>query len=95
MAKLKKYQLADKEQVVDLTLYADEIIDTIDDAVAGKHPKVYPDYFTTDPLSQSEAVKIGRALSKNAKLQKFGMTITTFRLFSGKMVDEMDLTEGG
>ena len=64
MAKVRKYRLSDTSQDVDLCQYEDEIVQTINDTVPGKHPKVYPDYFTTDPLSQSEAVKIGRALSK-------------------------------
>ncbi len=87
MAKVRKYRLSDTSQDVDLCQYEDEIVQTINDTVPGKHPKVYPDYFTTDPLSQSEAVKIGRALSKSYNLQKYGKIITTFRLFSGRTVE--------
>ncbi len=87
MAKLRKYRLSDTSQVVDLCQYEDEIIQTINDTVPDKHPKVYPDHFTTDQLSQSEAVKIGRALSKRYNLQKYGKFITTFRLFSGRTVE--------
>ena len=61
MAKLRKYRLSDTSQDVDLRQYEDEIIDTINDTVPGKHPKVYADHFTTDQLTHSEAVRIGRA----------------------------------
>ena len=68
MAKIRKYRLSDTSQDVDLRQYEDEIIDTINDTVPGKHPKVYADHFTTDQLTHSEAVRIGRALSKNTNL---------------------------
>ena len=90
MAKIRKYRLSDTSQDVDLLQYADEIINTINDTVPDKHPKVYADHFTTDELTHSEAVKIGRALSKSNNLNQYGMTITTFRLFSGKTVEVKD-----
>ena len=86
MAKMRKYRLSDTSQDVDLLQYQDEIIKTINDTVPDKHPKVYADHFTTDELTHSEAVKIGRALSRSNNLNQYGMTITTFRLFSGKTV---------
>ncbi|MBE6564204.1 MAG: hypothetical protein E7655_02870 [Ruminococcaceae bacterium] len=81
----RKYRLADsKHKNVNLRLYRDEIIDTINHTVPGKNPQVHECYFSTDPLTQSEAVAIGRALSKSNVLQKFGKTVITFRLFDGK-----------
>ena len=95
MAKLRKYRLSDTSQDVDLRQYEDEIIDTINDTVPGKHPKVYADHFTTDQLTHSEAVRIGRALSKNSNWAVFGKTITTFRLFSGTTIEVEDYRPKG
>ena len=90
MAKMRKYRLSDTSQDVDLLQYEDEIISIINEAVPGKHPKVYADYFTTDQLSHSEAVKIGRALSKSYNLNQYGKRIETFRLFSGTTIEVKD-----
>jgi len=87
MAILRKYRLSDTSQNVDLRQFRDEIMDTINEAVPGKHPKVYADHFTTDQLTHSEAVRIGRALSRCDDLTAYGKTVTTFRLFSGTMVE--------
>lgn len=96
MAKMRKYRLSDTSQDVDLRQYEDEIVDIINDTVPGKHPKVYSDYFTTDQLSHSEAVKIGRALSKSYNLNQYGKRIETFRLFSGTTIEvEDDRPKGG
>lgn len=69
---------------VDLRDYEQIIIETIEATVAGKHPKVYKDYYSIDESSQSEYVAIGRALAKIPELNAFGKTVTTFRLFDGK-----------
>lgn len=90
MALLKKYTLADTTQEVDLRDFEDEILNTIEDTVPGKNPKVYEDYFTTDFLTHSEAVKIGRALSKNKKLAVYGKVTEIFRLFNGRMIGSAD-----
>lgn len=95
MAILRKYKLSDRSQNVDLRQYQDEIVDTINEAVPDKHPKVYADHFTTDQLTHSEAVRIGRALSKSDNLAAFGKTVTTFRLFSGTTVEVEDRPKGG
>ena len=95
MAILRKYKLSDRSQNVDLRQYQDEIVDTINEAVPDKHPKVYKDHYTTDQLTHSEAVRIGRALSKSDNLSAFGKTVTTFRLFSGTTVEVEDRPKGG
>ena len=86
MALRRKYRLADKthRKTVDLRLHSQIIIDAINETVPGKNPVVYEDHFSTDPITQREAVSIGRALSKNPALIGYGKTITTFRLFDGK-----------
>lgn len=84
----RKCRLADAEsRNVDLRKYEQIIIATIEMTVAGKNPKVYEDYFSTDPLTQTEAVHVGRALAKLPQLQGYGKSITIFRLFDGKMYD--------
>ena len=82
----RKYKLADKthRDSVDLTVYTQLIIDTINATVSGKNPTVLKDHFATDLLTQREAVLIGRALSKLPQLNQYGKSITTFRLFDGK-----------
>lgn len=52
--------------------------------VPNKNPKVFEHYFSTDELTQSEAVSMGRALSKIEGLSVFGKEVKTFRLFDGK-----------
>lgn len=81
----RKCRLADSEhRDVDLRDYAQLIIDTVNNTVAGKNPKVFKDYFSTDPLTQSEAVLLGRALSKLTEIKCYGKSVTIFRLFDGK-----------
>ena len=86
MALRRKYKLADKNhrKSVDLRLHSQTIIDTINATVPGKNPVVYEDHFSTDPLTQREAISIGMALAKIPALNKYGKTVTTFRLFDGK-----------
>ena len=69
---------------IDLRQYEQVIIETIDRAVSGKNPKVFRTYFSTDPLTQGEAVLVGRELAKLPELYRFGKEVTTFRLFDGK-----------
>ena len=71
----------------DLRQHSKIIIDTINKAVPGKNPKVFQDYFSTDPLSQGEAILIGRELAKIPELAAYGKTVTSFRLFDGKTYD--------
>ena len=89
MAARRKYRLTDKSHrdTVDLRIHSQDIIDTINATVPNKNPVVYQNYFSTDPLTQREAVSIGRALSKLPQLSKYGKTITTFRLFDGRTYD--------
>lgn len=72
---------------IDLRDFEDEIINTINDTVPNKNPKVFKSYFSTNELNQSESVAIGRALSKVESLTKFGKKIVTFRLFEGKLYE--------
>jgi hypothetical protein len=89
MSQRRKCKLSDssKQDKVDLREYKVIIIETIETTVQGKHPQVYEDYFSTDPLTQSEAVLVGRALAKIPELKGYGKTITIFRLFDGKMYE--------
>lgn len=81
----RKCRLADSQyRNVDLRKFKKEIIDTINNTVPGKNPIVYKDYYSTDPLTQSEAVALGRALSKIDEIKAYGKTVTIFRLFDGK-----------
>ena len=87
----KKFRFADaKYRDVDLTKHRKLIIDTINQAVPNKHPKVFKDYFSTDPLTQSEAVQLGRALAKLEELNGYGKVVITFRLFEGKLYESED-----
>lgn len=76
-----------KRQDIDLRLYRDEIIHTINETLPGKNPEVYSDCFTTDPLNIGESIKLGRALAKIEGLSAYGKEVTIFRLFDGETVD--------
>jgi len=75
---------SDVKDSTDLRAYEQLIIETINATAEGKNPKVFETYFSTDPLTQSESVAIGRALAKLPELKHLGKTVTTFRLFDGK-----------
>ena len=82
----RKCKLADSNHKnVDLRRYAKLITDTVNKTVPNKNPKVFKEYFSTDPLTQSESVLLGRALAKLDELNIYGKEVTTFRLFDGKM----------
>ena len=76
-----------KHEDIDLRQFEELIIGTVNSTVSGKNPKVFKDYFSTDVLSQSEAVLLGRALAKLDELKVYGKTVTIFRLFDGKVYD--------
>ena len=72
---------------IDLRQFEQLIIDTVEKTVPGRNPKVFADYFSTDPLTQGESVALGRELSKLPELKGFGKEVTTFRLFGGRTYD--------
>ena len=81
----RKCKLADADfRDTDLRKYRKKIVDTINATVPGKNPRVFEDYYSTDVLTHSEAVAVGRALAKIDELKAFGKTVTIFRLFDGK-----------
>ena len=87
----RKCRLADStHRNIDLRDFKELIIATVDATVPGKNPEVNKDYFSTDLLSQSEAVSLGRALSKLQELNVYGKQVTLFRLFEGKVCDVDD-----
>ena len=77
----------DNRNTTDLTQYSDIIIETINRVVPGKNPTVEQDYFATDPLTHSEAVRLGRELIRNDKLRELARIVTQYRLFEGREVD--------
>ena len=86
--KRRKFKLANANfRNTNLKNYEQIIIDTINQTVPGKDPKVFENYFSTNVLSQSEAVSIGRALAKISELSALGQENTIFRLFDGKTYD--------
>ena len=92
--KRRRCKLANSEyKDIDLREYKDVIIETINSTVPGKNPVVCKKYFYTDVLTQSEAVSLGRALAKIEGLKEMGKTVTTFRLFDGKVYDEEEKDE--
>ena len=78
---------------INLKNYEQIIIDTINQTVPGKDPKVFEDYFSTNELTQSESVSIGRALAKIDLLSSLGQVKTIFRLFDGKTYDSEEATK--
>lgn len=91
--KRRKFKLANANfRNTNLKNYEQIIIDTINQTVPGKDPKVFENYFSTNVLSQSEAVSIGRALAKISELSALGQEKTIFRLFDGKTYDSEGAT---
>ena len=85
MARRRRCRLVNsKYKDIDLRQYSQIIIDTINTVVPGKNPQVFIDHFSTDPLTQGEAISLGRELSKIPELAKYGKTVTSFRLFDGR-----------
>lgn len=92
--KRRKCRLVNSQYAnVDLRQYEQLIIETVERIVPGKNPKVFKEYFSTDPLSQGEAVSLGRELSKLDELKGFGKEVTTFRLFDGRTYDSEEDTQ--
>lgn len=90
----RKYRLADSNHSdIDLRDYKRVIKETVNRVVPNKNPRVYKEYFSTDPLSHSEAVTLGRALAKIEDLHSLGKTITIFRLFDGQLYDSESATK--
>lgn len=73
---------------VDLRNYSQLIIDTINKIAPNKNPIVNQHSFSTDPLTHSEAVKLGFALAMIPEISKLGIWVHTFRLFDGKIVED-------
>ncbi len=77
----RKCRLSDSSyKDVDLRVFKNIIIETVNKTVQGKNPRVYKDYFSTDVLTQSEAVAVGRALAKVEELKAYSKKVTIFRL---------------
>lgn len=84
----RKYRLVDTNHAdIDLRDYASIIKATVNRVVPNKNPRVYKEYFSTDPLTQSESVSLGRALARIEDLHPLGKTVTIFRLFDGKLYE--------
>lgn len=89
MSLRRKCKLADKTyKDVDLRVHEKLIIDTINTVVPNKNPRVFKDHFSTDVLTQSESVSLGKALAKLEELKEYGKTVTTFRLFDGRVFND-------
>lgn len=83
----RKCTLANKSKICNLKQYEKEIINAVNQTIPGKNPKVYANYFSTDALTQSEAVLLGRALARIDGLKELGKQVTIFRLFDGKLYE--------
>ena len=83
-------KLTDKNQrnTVDLRNYSQTIIDTINKIAPNKNPIVNQHSFSTDPLTHSEAVKIGFALAEIPEIAELGIWVKTFRLFDGRIIED-------
>jgi len=90
----RKCKLAESSyRNIDLRLFSQTIINVINETVPNKNPQVFNDYFSTDPLTQTESVLLGRALSKIPELNCYGKTVTIFRLFDGKTYENENSTK--
>ena len=91
MSQRKKFRLANTDKRnVDLTLYANLIIDAVNRTVPNKHPEIFTDCFVVDLLTQRESVLLGKELSSIPELNKLGKTVSIFRLFNGRVFNVKD-----
>ncbi|MBR2140027.1 MAG: hypothetical protein IJ963_04095 [Phascolarctobacterium sp.] len=83
-------KLTDKSQRnnVDLRNYSQTIINTINKIAPNKNPTVNQHSFSTDPLTHSEAVKLGFALAEIPEIAELGIWVKTFRLFDGRIIED-------
>ena len=72
---------------IDLRDYEAEILAAIEKIAPGTHPVVEKGSFTTDELTQSQAVRLGRELYQIDGLKKYGKIVTQARLFTGRRVE--------
>ncbi len=64
----RKCRLADINHAdVDLRDYSKVIIETIEQVIPGKNPKVFKKYFSTDVLTQSEAKSLMHRMIQQSK----------------------------
>lgn len=91
--KRRKCTLANKSKTCNLKHYEKEIISVVNQTIPGKNPKVYATCFSTDELTQREAVLLGRALAKIDGLKELGKKVTIFRLFDGKLYESEEATK--
>ena len=85
---MRKYMLADgsKRGVVDLRDYEDIIVEAVQAFAPGNTVVVTSDYYIVkDPLTQSQAVKIGRKICESSINQH---CIKLSKLFNSKPVKE-------
>lgn len=85
---MRKYSLADgkKRGVVDLRDYEDVIVKAVLEFAPGTTVAVSKDYYiVNEPLTQSQAVKIGRRICES-ELAKHCIQLTLSKLFIGKEV---------
>ena len=81
-------RLADSDyKDIDLRDYEAEILAAIEKIAPGTRPVVEKDSFTTDDLTQSQAVRLGRELYQIDGLKKYGKIVTQARLFTGRRVE--------
>ena len=81
-------RLADSDyKDIDLRDYEAEILAAIEKIAPGTHPVVEKDSFSTDELTQSQAVRLGRELYQIDGLKKYGKIVTQARLFIGRRVE--------
>lgn len=72
---------------VDLRDYEAEILEAIERIAPGFHPTVEKDSFSTDELTQSQAVRLGRELFQIDGLKKYGKLVSQARLFTGRRIE--------
>ena len=81
-------RLADRRyKDIDLRQYEQIIINAINSIAPDKHPEVSKDSFSTDELTHSQAVQLGRALSRLNGLKAYGKEVKQYRLFEGRIME--------
>lgn len=91
---MRKYTLANSacRGVVDLRDYEEIIVSAVQEFAPGTTVTVCKDYYiVNEPLTQSQAVRIGRRICESSSLNKYCVRLS--KLFNSKQILEKEKTD--
>ena len=79
--------MSSRYDIIDLKHYEQAVIDTINSIASGNHFEEYNNSFSASDLAHSQAVQIGRILSRLDELKQYGKQVMQHLLVEGKFVE--------